>query len=415
MQTPPQKMENIGLVWLVRMRWVLIATLLGALLAQKVDLTVGVILLAFGAVSNLALRAIPAGAGPLEFRAMAALEVMDAVALTWLLAGTGGPANPFSTLYLVYISLAALLLPPWALVAVGLVSLAGYGLLFRVVDMASLHGPGAFEDHLRGMWFPFAVSAALIGGFVFATRKALRAKEIQLTRLQERAARMDRLAALSTLAAGAAHELGTPLASIQTAGRELERVLANTSLHADTAVELQTLRASVVRCRDILARLSRSGGRDAGETPEDLRLGDLWARALSLLPPNSGAQVHARLLEDLRVHVPPAATAETLKNLVQNALEASPVGKQVMVECLDGPLVVEITVQDDGGGLPDPVKARLGEPFVTGKPDGMGLGLYLAFELARHLGGNLRVVDVKGGGTRVSLDLPKPAASSPPA
>lgn len=388
--------------WVARTRWAEAAVLLAACQWGAFPWVPGVAGLVWMAAGNALLQRTP------RLRVQGALLGIllgDTAVLTWLLAQSGGPANPFSTVLLVNVSLAALLLRPLAFGMVGVVAAASYGLLFRTVDMASLHGPGAFEDHLRGMWLSFVLSGLLIGSFVLLTRRALERAQDELARLRDRNARMDRLAALSTLAAGAAHELGTPLSSIRSASGELQRALGHLPQAREFAPELEAIRTSVERCRDILGRLSRSGGQHSGESVEHVPLHRVWERALPHLAAEA-QRVDAAVPTEAMVRVPPNAAQEVLKNVIHNALEAAPAPARVALTCVRGRQGWEVAVHDVGPGLPDAVRERLGEPFVTTKPDGMGLGLYLADQMCRQCGGELRVETPPGGGTRVVMVWP---------
>lgn len=398
---PPPPLRSAWPPWVERLRWALALGLTAAWAAGSATWEAALPALMWALLGNGILRARPNG----EATALLLVLLGDNAALGWLLAQTGGPANPFSTLYLVNISLAALLLPPLGLALVGTTAAAAYGLLFRLVDMASLHGPGKFEDHLRGMWLSFFLSGLLIGGFVFLTRRALQRAQEEVARLRDHGARMDRLAALSTLAAGAAHELGTPLSTIRAASRELERSLADAPTAHEFMPELAAIRASVERCREILTRLSRSGGQHAGETLERVPLGTVWQRAADLLAVDA-ARVDAALPSQAAVFVPPVAAVETVKNVVRNALEAAPAPARVAVSAAEVRGGWEVVVVDTGPGIPPAILTRLGEPFVTGKPDGMGLGLYLADQLCRQVGGELRIEPQPQRGTRVVLRWP---------
>ena len=179
---------------------------------------------------------------------------LDTLLLTGLLQPSGGASNPFSVLYLVYIALAAVVLGArwtWFLAALSVVC---YGVLVLGRACGSTHAAHGAADlgaHLQGMWVAFTVAAVLTAYFVVKLSTALERRDAEIAEMRERAARHERLAALTTLAAGAAHELGTPLATIAVAAGELERALrALPEAQARALLEdARLIRAELERCR----------------------------------------------------------------------------------------------------------------------------------------------------------------------
>ena len=163
-------------------------------------------------------------AEPRVFGVVLALDVTLLTALLWL---TGGTSNPFTTVYLVYIALAAVTLGSRWTWTIAALSVAGYAILFAITPPADPHAAHRPADdlsgHLAGMWVAFLSAAVLIGFFVTRVREALDQRERALAEARRVAAAQERLASLTTLAAGAAHELATPLATIAVASKELMR------------------------------------------------------------------------------------------------------------------------------------------------------------------------------------------------
>ena len=195
---------------------------------------------------------------------------LDTLLLSGLLHATGGASNPFSVLYLVYITLAAVVLGArwtWFLAAL---SVGCYGLLFAALlplEHASHLAPG-MQLHLQGMWVAFCVAAVLTAYFVVQMSTAIEQRDAEMSAMRDRAARSERLASLTTLAAGAAHELGTPLATIAVAARELERSIRTLpGAHAALVEDATLIRSEVDRCRAILNRL----GAQVGQAPARYR------------------------------------------------------------------------------------------------------------------------------------------------
>jgi two-component system sensor histidine kinase RegB len=428
--------NRINLRWLVRLRWGAVAgqlvTVIAASRALDLPLPLGAILalIAVGAASNLA-AALWLRRSPLvPESALAGLMGLDVLILTGLLASSGGPSNPFSTIYLVNIALAAVVLRPiwtWGLVCF---SLACFGLLFFApvpsdVEHAMGHGVhgGGLGLHLEGMWVAFGVSAAFIVYFVQRVTGELGRRDRELADARAARARAEQLASLATLAAGAAHELATPLSTIAVVARELERTLDAERLAAagarDDAAALEDarlIREQVDRCRAILDRMAGEAGETPGEPFVDLTLADLLAQSTEDLA--VVGRVDVAVASDLRsqvLKVPRRAVAQALRALAKNALEATGDGSTVTVDARreDGACTIEI--RDRGSGMPAEVLARVGEPFFTTKRPGagMGLGVFLARTVLVSLGGDLDLTSRPGYGTTVRVRLPLSPAPLP--
>jgi len=347
-------------------------------------------------------------ARPVPRATLGGLMALDVVLLSALLFFTGGPHNPFSFLFLVPISLATLILTAagtWALVALSLACSAVLFLWNRPLDL----GPAHMAMHLRGMWVAFGVSAAFIVYFLRRIRRALAQRDAELNDSRTRAARQERLASLATLAAGAAHELSTPLSTIAVVAKELERQVAALALPDGVADDVRLVRGEVARCRAILQRLCVDAGEVMGEAFVAVPVGELVGRALAGLEPRPairadvGADVRA-----LALSVPPRAIEQALHGVLKNAQDASPDGATVSFDVARVDGRIEFTVRDEGAGMSPEVLARAGEPFFTTKPAGrgMGLGLFLARTVVERLGGALTFDSAPARGTTARIAVP---------
>jgi two-component system sensor histidine kinase RegB len=411
---PPE--EHITLLGLVRLRWgVLLCQLLASLVlgvrdAASVPLwaLVPSVLLA---ASNLWLRAFVHRPSPQGVHVMGAVLVVDTLLWTAFFALSGGHSNPFAVLYLVHVTLAAAVLSPSWTWAVVVLSVLGYGALFLGAGggAAPVHAhhqaPSEFDAHLQGMWLGFTLAAVLIAAFVGRVSSSLRQWQHQVVLLRERNARNEKLASLTTMAAGAAHQLATPLSTIAVVARELERHLQE---HGPLGDDARLIRSEVERCRSILDRLNRNAGGSQGEAPVTLPLGNVLQDAATELPVELRQRLDVGTTTHAMLTVPRHALTQSMCLLLSNAFDATPVPGRVALEArVDGTHAI-ITVRDTGAGMAPETLTQAGVPFFSTKPSGqgMGLGLFVARRLAEDLGGSLDIHSVQGQGTEVSVTLP---------
>lgn len=408
----------ITVSWLVRLRWWAfagqIATIATTVLALDIPLRLAPLaaITSVTALSNLWLASRPGRVPP--SRVPAAL-VLDTLSLTGLLYFTGGPSNPFSALYLVHVTLAAVVAGMRWTGALVALSATSYALLFFAhVPVPALahvhHQPGGRPSpHLVGMWVAFTVTAGLIAYFVTHLAGELRAREARLAEAERLAARNQRLASLTTLAAGAAHELGTPLGTIAVAAKELERTLTLAGAAEAHVEDARLIRAEAARCRDVLQQMSGRTGAITGELPDRTTAAEVFSDVAERV----GAAGRDRLKlaaapsGEAAVFVPRNGLAQALATLARNALDAE--ARAVTLSVEHDHEALRLVVTDDGQGMSAAVLERLGEHFFTTKAPGagMGLGVFLARSFAEAWGGHLSFSSTPGEGTRAVLELPR--------
>lgn len=354
--------------------------------------------------------------------------LFDAAALTLLLFFSGGSTNPFVSLYLLPLSIAAATLPARLTWLMAALTLAAYtALLFYYVPLPNAPGGGllwlpgemateglieglahvehghVFSLHVLGMWLNFVVSAGLIAYFVTRMAQSLRARDRALAAAREEALRNERIIALGTLAAGAAHELGTPLATVAVLAQDLQDEFRD---HPGAQADLNLLRAQVERCKGILNHLTSRAGAARAEDGETLAA-DRWLRELcadwQLLQP--GVPLAVDLPAGAGAPRVPAdpTLAQALVNLLNNAARASPGGVALKARWGGGRITVEIL--DSGPGITAELALRAGHAPVHSN-EGMGIGLLLSNATVERFGGQVRLSNRLGGGARVQVILP---------
>jgi two-component system sensor histidine kinase RegB len=339
---------------------------------------------------------------------------VDAALLTGLLDITGGPFNPFIVMFITYVWLAKVTLSLRWSAAVGLVSAAGFGwLVFDHVqaEVAEHHRLNDFPTHLFTMWFSGAAIAELVGHYVERARVALALRQQQVDEARDRAARSERLSSLTTLAAGAAHELSTPLATIAVAARELERTAAQVEEPAAVGLALQEdallIRTELDRCQVILDGMS---GRAGGGLPANLE--PMPPSDIARLVRERLSEAHRhRLVVEIDPEAPtPAATGaevvQAISALLKNAFDASGSDDCVVLRFGARREASQIEIRDQGAGMSSDAHRRAGEPFYTTKEPGrgLGLGLFLVRTFAERAGGTLEFRTEQG--TTAILELP---------
>jgi len=338
----------------------------------------------------------------------------DLVLLTLALSLCGGTSNPFSVLYLVYVTLACVLLGPgygWAgtAVAAGLYAFLFFLTPYTDPHAAHVHGSeSALQRHLWTMYFAFVAVAVLVVSFVSSVTRVLRNREADLAEARDRAERNERLANVMVLAAGTAHEIGTPLATIAVTAKEMERAaaqLGQTSLIDDARL----IRGEVERCRRLLEQLRGQAGAVEGEAPAAMNLDDAVLAAIAELPERARQQVTiACQAHGVGLLLPRAAFVRVLSNILRNALEASRPDGPIVVDASTHERSITVSVTDEGRGMDEKTIDHAREPFFTTKPTGtgLGLGLFLADRFARDVGGTLHLESHPGRGTQVRFVFP---------
>jgi two-component system sensor histidine kinase RegB len=429
-QAPDDEAQRnlIHLSWLLKLRWGVIAgqvvTILGVDRVLRIDLPLLPLfaIIALEIASNVGFTFWVRGRPTVTQAVLGVLMAADVLLFTGLLYFTGGPLNPFNCIYLVHIALAAVVLRmrwTWGLCAL---SIACFAALFIDAPMAmskhahaghrAHHAAAAdtgVQMHLQGMWVAFGVAAAFIVYFVSRVTGDLAQRERELARARTLAARSEKLASLATLAAGAAHELATPLSTIAVVATELERDLERGKSGSETSADARAIREEVERCREILFRMAADAGQSASDGFSPIGVEQLLASALEDLkqPPRVHVEIDPSATRS-RLFLPRRAIAQALRGVLKNAQQASRGGEDVRMRASADATTLSIEVRDSGSGMSPEVLARAGEPFYTTKDpgQGMGLGLFVARSVFERLGGSLELHSAADHGTTATLSLP---------
>lgn len=332
--------------------------------------------------------------------------LIDLIALSALVFFSGGATNPLVSLLLPPVAIAALTLPGRLVFAVGSVAVIAYSvLMIYYLPLPMPDVTRATRLHLIGMWLTFAVSAVMIAWFVVRMTRLIRERDAKLAAAREQALRDERVMAMGTLAAGAAHELGTPLATMALVAGEL----ALDDTLGDTARDdIALLQQQIGVCKRIITELSR---RAEAERLEDapLQAADRWLDNLRQHWHAVRPQTSSRLNIESDGPVPELVADPRLEqavlNLLNNAANATPEPLHIGLSWSAAHLCIDI--RDDGPGFPPSVLAQGGQNAFPPHENGIGIGLMLTRTAIEQLGGRLSLSNTDSGGALARIELPR--------
>jgi two-component system sensor histidine kinase RegB len=415
----PTAVRSLRLQTIVRLRWLAVAgqsiaiIIVALWLRFPLPLIACFLLIALLAVVNIYLTLRYPPAHRLHPNAAFTLLGIDLAQLTALLFMTGGIANPFAPLVSVPVIISSASQPKWYSVGLALLAIAGItALAFSPYPLPWYGGvvlvvPPAL---MVGSWFAIVSTTAFAAFYAYRVSleaselaEALAATELVLQREQH-------LSQLDGLAAAAAHELGTPLATISVVAKEMERELGQDPRFGE---DVQLLRSQSERCRDILRRLTTLSSNDEAH----MRYLPLSSMIEEVLAPHREFDIKIRLVEPCGRKGEPVGNRNAgilygLGNLVENAVDYAK--SEVVVTVRHSADQVSVSIEDDGDGYAPDILSRIGEPYVTRRQrddtaGGLGLGLFIAKTLLERSGASLSFEN--GGpdrpGARVSVEWPR--------
>ena len=416
LSAPPERrvaFDRISLRRLVLIRWVAIAGQLVTVLVVHYGLGFSLPLLeclgvVFASVLlNLLIPFVRPAATRLGEVAAACYLAYDLIQLGVLLYLTGGLQNPFSILILAPVTVAATvqsLRPVIALAVLAIAIISLLALWHLPLPWDSAPPPEFPSELVFGLWTALVFATVFIGGYTWSVAVEARRLRDAVAATQLALAREQRVSAVGALAAAAAHELGSPLATIAVVAKELVHDLPPDSPHAEDA---QLLLSQSERCRQILAELAH-------------RPDEEGASPYTRLPISALVEAAGALYHDSRIRLIFAATGDPavgepmvrrspeimhgLNNLIQNAMQFA--RREVSVTTHWDSATVTVEVVDDGPGFPASLLGRLGEPYLStraGASNHMGLGIFIAQSLLERSGANLTFENLVEGGAHVVI------------
>jgi two-component system, sensor histidine kinase RegB len=404
-----------NMLYLIRLRWIAVVgqittiafvyAALGIQLPLPQMIAVLTCLIAFNIGSHLRWHERPIVTNGEMFLAL----LIDVASLTAQLYFSGGTTNPFAFLYLLQVILSAVLLDAWAtwtIVGITSICLAGLSIFSRPLPLL-LEPRGGFPSlYVQGMLICFVLNAGLLVILITRITRNLRAGDAQLADLRQRAAEEEHIVRMGLLASGAAHELGTPMATMSVILGDWQH-MPEFATNEVMQEEIGVMQAQLQRCKRIVSGILLSAGETRGESSAKTTirtfLRDL-IKEWSASRPVVEFLYEDRIPHDLPV-VFDSALKQTISNLLDNALEASPQWVKLEATCEADTL--KLLVTDAGPGFAQSMLSNFGKPYQSskGRPGG-GLGLFLVVNVARTLGGTATARNRAEGGAVVELSLP---------
>jgi two-component system sensor histidine kinase RegB len=404
-----------NMLLLIQLRWIAvigqIVTIAFVFYALRIQLplqpmlAVLGILLAFNVVSLMRWR----GRRRFSQSELFVSMLVDVAMLTTQLYLSGGASNPFVFLYLLQVTLGAVLLKPsfvWSLLAVTASCFAGLARFAHPLALPPDQDLGLSSLYIQGTLICFALNAVLLVIFITRIGKNVRERDARLARLRQRAAEEEHIVRMGLLASGAAHELGTPLATLAVILGDWRRMPAFAS-DGELLQEVAEMETQLKRCKTIVSGILLSAGETRGESSAATTITTFMD---SLVEEWRHTRVRAALHydnqfgQDLPV-VSDSAVKQMIFNVLDNALESSGQWLHLAVAREAGNLVLRCT--DRGPGFAPATLAQFGKPYnsTKGRPGG-GLGLFLVVNVARTLGGVVSASNPPEGGACVTITLP---------
>lgn len=409
----PDAIATENMRQLIQLRWIALigqlVTILIVHFGMGVSLPTGALLGVVGllAVVNLTSTLMLSRHRITDLEFLLAL-LFDVGTLTTQLYLTGGADNPFTALYLVQVVLGAILLRTGLVWILVLATTACFAVL-TYQQRPLLFPSGLLGDvtdlYTLGRWLSFALVAMLLVMFITRITRNLRARDAYLVAIRQHAAEEDHIVRMGLFASGAAHELGTPLASLSVILSDWQRMPRLTS-DPELMGELREMQAEVQRCKSIVTDILHSAGEPRSEmmgSIDPCTFIDELAKAWRMAHPSVPLEHDCAVGEGAMVVADPALR-QAVWNLLENAADVSP--QQVHLSAIQSGDMLSLTVRDHGPGFSPEMLRHFGQPYRSSKGAGHGVGLFLVVTVTRRLGGRVETVNLSGEGAEVRLLVP---------
>jgi two-component system sensor histidine kinase RegB len=338
--------------------------------------------------------------------------IADAIIYGFILYQSGGGTNPFIFMLLIPLIITVMTLSSryiW-MMAITVTSIYGSLLVYYVpvIPIMSEHRhslPELFNIHMLGTWLNFILTVIVITYFIVKINRALQHQQQYLTEEREAKVHHQQILALATMAAGTAHELGTPLSTMQVILHEME---LDATLSDEQQEDIGILQQQVRICADTLQNMARSVAEEQNSETTSLvtvfldEVLEQWKITRPEVTYN--LKVQEDLPPDLRNTT---ALRQAILNLLNNAADACPDHIDITL-CWDT-AAIWLTIRDYGAGLPIEQANKLGKPFISTKGKGLGIGLFLTSTTLAHYDGEVKLYPAQGKGTMTEVRLSRRA------
>lgn len=342
--------------------------------------------------------------------------LLDVVTLTVLLFLSGGVGNPFSCFYFANIAVCGLLLAPrwtWAVSIASVIAVCCLLASSRPLPLEEFAAESRlpfFSIRKQGSLVALTTCFLIVTYFINVLMQELRNREGRLAAAELERTKAQQHEAMATLAAGAGHELASPLSTIAVVTKELSRRLEKADVPAGVIRDVELIRSELDRCREVLQRMKSGAGESSAEEFQNVTAAALVEAVVS--PLRQPQRVRVELAEAQKTStakLPLQNLAQAIRNLVQNALDASRPDQNVDLKLINHESRWTIIIRDEGSGMSSQTLERIGQPFFTTKSvgQGMGLGVFLSRNVISGLDGELEITSRPEGGTTVTVTLPR--------